>query len=57
MENNLSWVTFQECLKLLFSTQTKQDVVVGQRVIHLKKREDDEIKYQALLANSQSGIR
>ena len=37
----LSWVSFQETPKLLFSTQTKQDVVVGQRVINLKERVDE----------------
>ena len=36
--NTLSWVSFQETIKLLFSNQTKQDVVVGQRVINLKER-------------------
>lgn len=40
-ENNLSWVTFRETLKLLFSNQTKQDVVVGGRVISAKFREDE----------------
>ncbi len=40
-ENTLSWVTFEQTVKLLFSTQTKQDVVVGERVIHLKEREDE----------------
>lgn len=39
--STLSWVTFGQTLKLLFSTQTKQDVVVGERVIHLKEREDE----------------
>jgi ADP-ribose pyrophosphatase YjhB (NUDIX family) len=33
-----TWVSFLETLKFLFSTQTKQDVVVGQRVINLKWR-------------------
>lgn len=37
-ENTLSWVTFSETLKLLFSDHTKQDVIVGERVINLKKR-------------------
>ena len=39
--DTLSWFSFQETPKLLFSTQTKQDVVVGQRVIHLKERVDE----------------
>ncbi|MDO8618614.1 MAG: NUDIX domain-containing protein [Candidatus Daviesbacteria bacterium] len=37
----LSWVSFGETLKLFFSAHTKQDLVVGQRVIHLKEREDE----------------
>ncbi len=37
--NNLSWVTFQETLKLVFSSHTKQDVIVGERVIRLKERQ------------------
>lgn len=39
-EETLTWVTFPQTLKLLFSSQTKQDVVVGQRVINLKQRQD-----------------
>lgn len=37
-KSNMSWVTFPETLKLLFSSQTKQDVIVGERVINLKQR-------------------
>ena len=37
-ENTLSWVTFSETLKLLFSDHTKQDVIVGERVINAKWR-------------------
>jgi len=37
-KNTLSWVTFNETLKLLFSPHTKQDVIVGERVINLKMR-------------------
>ena len=36
-----SWFTFHETLKLPFNTQTKQDLVVGERVINLKFREDE----------------
>lgn len=39
-ENTFSWVAFHETLKLLFSARTKQDVMVGERVINLKWRED-----------------
>lgn len=37
----LSWVSFRETLKLPFTTQTKQDIVVGERVINAKWREDE----------------
>ena len=37
-ENTLSWVTFSETLKFLFSAHTKQDVIVGERVINAKWR-------------------
>ncbi len=37
-EEDLQWVTFVETLKMLFSAHTKQDVVVGERVINLKWR-------------------
>lgn len=36
----LSWFTFNETLKLSFTTRTKQDIVVGERVINAKWRED-----------------
>lgn len=34
----LSWFTFKQTLKLPFAQQTKQDIVVAQRVIDLQKR-------------------
>lgn len=37
-KDTLSWVTFSETLKLLFSAHTKQDVIVGERVINAKWR-------------------
>ncbi len=40
-KNIFSWFTFHETLKLPFSTQTKQDLVVGERVINLKYRETE----------------
>lgn len=43
-KSNLSWVTFPETLKLLFSGQTKQDVIVGERVINLKMRLDNNLQ-------------
>lgn len=38
---NLSWFTFHETLKLPFTAQTKQDIVVGERVINAKWRDDE----------------
>ncbi len=40
-KTNLSWFTFGETVKLLFTSQTKQDIVVGQRVISAKWRDDE----------------
>lgn len=37
----LSWVSFRETLKLPFTTQTKQDLVVGERVINAKWRDNE----------------
>lgn len=36
-----SWFTFHETLKLPFNAQTKQDLVVSERVINLKYRENE----------------
>jgi len=38
-----SWFSFSETLKLAFTTQTKQDIVVGERVINAKWRDDNEL--------------
>lgn len=43
-ENTFSWVAFKETLKLLFSAHTKQDVIVGERVINLKWRLDQNLQ-------------
>lgn len=40
-KGNLSWFSFSETLKLLLTSQTKQDVVVGERVINAKWRDDE----------------
>lgn len=37
-DSNLSWVSFIDAPKLPFSPHTKQDVIVGERVINLKRR-------------------
>ncbi len=34
------WVSFDEISKLLFTPHTKQDVIVGERVIKAKRRDD-----------------
>ena len=43
-ENALSWVTFDQTLKFLFSDQTKRDVMISERAIHLKERTDEASK-------------
>lgn len=43
-ENAYFWVAFNETLKLLFSDHTKQDVIVGERVINLKWRKDQKLQ-------------
>jgi hypothetical protein len=48
VEGNLSWFTFTETLKLKFTPHTKQDLMVGERVINAKWR-DDEAKREQLL--------
>lgn len=40
-EGTFSWVAFGETSKLLFTANTKQDVIVGERVISAKWREDE----------------
>ncbi len=40
-KGNLSWFSFSETVKLLFTSQTKQDILVGQRVINAKWRDDE----------------
>jgi len=39
-KNNLSWFSFSETLKLLITSQTKQDILVGERVINAKWRDN-----------------
>lgn len=39
--SNFSWFTFGETLKLPFTRQTKQDIIVGERVINAKWRDDE----------------
>ncbi len=44
LKGKLTWFTFTETVKLPFTKQTKQDIVVGERVINAKWRDDNEIK-------------
>lgn len=47
--NSFSWVAFNEVSKLLFTAHAKQDVIVGERVINAKWREDEAIREGAEL--------
>lgn len=38
-EDKFSWIGFDEISKLLFTARSKQDVIVGERVINAKWRE------------------
>lgn len=40
-EGTFSWVGFDEISKFVFTPRTKQDVIVGERVINAKSREDE----------------
>lgn len=40
-ENSFSWVAFGETSKLPFTAHSKQDIIVGERVIQAKWREDE----------------
>lgn len=44
-ENSLSWVTFDQTVKLPFTGHTKQDLIVGERVINLKQRISQGIQF------------
>lgn len=47
--SNLSWFTFKQTVKLSFTQQTKQDIIVAQRVINAQARSNE-----ALLENSST---
>ena len=40
-KGSLSWFTFSETLKLHFTNQTKQDIIVSERVINAKWRDNE----------------
>lgn len=42
-DNIYSWVSFSETVKFPFPAHTKQDVIVGERVINAKWRDDQPI--------------
>ena len=44
-KGNISWFSFSEIVKLKFNKQTKQDLVVGERVISAKWRDDEAKRY------------
>lgn len=46
--NAFSWVAFSETGKLPFAPHSKQDVIVGERVIHAKWRDDEAKKFPSL---------
>jgi len=45
-KNTLSWFTFKQTTKLPFSLETKQDVIVSQRVIMAQERTDNPVPIQ-----------
>lgn len=47
-KDSYCWVTFSETPKLPFTANTKQDVIVGERVINAKWREDEAKKFPLL---------
>lgn len=44
-KGSISWFSFSEIVKLKFNQQTKQDLVVGERVISAKWRDDEAKRY------------
>lgn len=49
-EGVFAWVAFSEISKLFFTPNSKQDIIVGERVINAKYREE-KVKKQALSPN------
>ena len=47
-EGSYCWVAFKETPKLPFTSHSKQDVIVGERVINAKWREDEAKKFPPL---------
>lgn len=47
-EGTLSWVTFHEISKLSFTPHSKQDVIVGERVIRAKRCDDEAKREMAI---------
>lgn len=47
-DGSYCWVAFKETPKLPFTSHSKQDVIVGERVINAKWREDEAKKFPLL---------
>lgn len=47
LQDSFSWVSFSEIVKLSFPAHTKQDVIVGERVINAKWRDDQPVPEEA----------
>ncbi len=41
-DKTFSWLAFSETFKLIFPAHTKQDIIVGERVINAKWRQDED---------------
>lgn len=48
-KNILEWVSFREISKLLFADHSKRDVIVGERVINAKWRDDEAKKLPQII--------
>lgn len=48
-EGSFEWVAFHEISKLLFTSHSKQDVIVGERVINAKWRDDEAKKLPQII--------
>lgn len=46
-EHTLAWFTFKQIIKLPFTKQTKQDIIVAHRVIDAQEREIAHTQYHA----------
>lgn len=49
--DSFSWIAFNGISKLLFTDHSKQDVIVGERVVNAKWRDENEPSSSSLLAS------